>query len=254
MALPELKSTIWYHGRVDRPTCESLLISKRPGSFLVRDSATCLGDYVLSVSENNKVSHYIISRRGPLYLIGDQSFQDLFSVIEFYKMHFLDTTTLTEAVPPPGRSYPPPQSHPPIAASPMTGPVHPGVLPPPEQVVGRLVVRGKFEFRSNDPEDLQFNKGDKMIVIRKDEDEWWFAQHEDGRQGAIPVPYVEVVEEQPLKARALSDRDCPYDPTALSFKKGEIIKILKKNDNGMWEGETSSGKRGHFPFKLVDLV
>ena len=32
-----------------------------------------------------------------------------------------------------------------------------------------------------------------MVVIRKDEDEWWFAQHEDGRQGAIPVPYVEVV-------------------------------------------------------------
>lgn len=45
----------------------------------------------------------------------------------------------------------------------------------------------------NDPEDLHFNKGDKMFVIRKDEDEWWFAQHEDGRQGAIPVPYVEVV-------------------------------------------------------------
>ena len=49
-------------------------------------------------SENNKVSHYIISRRGPLYLIGDQSFQDLPSVIEFYKKHFLDTTTLTEVV------------------------------------------------------------------------------------------------------------------------------------------------------------
>ena len=31
-------------------------------------------------------------------MIGDQSFQDLFSVIEFYKKHFLDTTTLTEAV------------------------------------------------------------------------------------------------------------------------------------------------------------
>lgn len=32
-----------------------------------------------------------------------------------------------------------------------------------------------------------------MVVIRKDEDEWWFAKHEDGRTGAIPVPYVEVV-------------------------------------------------------------
>lgn len=54
--------------------------------------------YYLVFSENNKVSHYIISRRGSLFLIGDQSFHDLPSVIEFYKKHFLDTTTLTEAV------------------------------------------------------------------------------------------------------------------------------------------------------------
>ena len=32
-----------------------------------------------------------------------------------------------------------------------------------------------------------------MTVIRKDEDEWWFARHEDGRTGAIPVPYITVV-------------------------------------------------------------
>ncbi len=49
-------------------------------------------------SENNKVSHYIISRRGGLYLIGDQSFTDFPAVIEFYKKHFLDTTTLTDPV------------------------------------------------------------------------------------------------------------------------------------------------------------
>ena len=45
----------------------------------------------------------------------------------------------------------------------------------------------------DDPEDLHFNKGDRMVVIRKDEDEWWFARHEDGRSGSIPVPYIEVV-------------------------------------------------------------
>ena len=32
-----------------------------------------------------------------------------------------------------------------------------------------------------------------MEVLRKDEDEWWFARHTDGRQGSIPVPYVQVV-------------------------------------------------------------
>ena len=32
-----------------------------------------------------------------------------------------------------------------------------------------------------------------MTVLRKDEDEWWFARHEDGRTGSIPVPYVQIV-------------------------------------------------------------
>ncbi len=54
--------------------------------------------FIFLYSENNKVSHYIISRRQNCYLIGDQSFQDLHSVIDFYKNHFLDTTTLTECV------------------------------------------------------------------------------------------------------------------------------------------------------------
>ena len=34
-----------------------------------------------------------------------------------------------------------------------------------------------------------------MSVLRKDEDEWWFARHSDGREGSIPVPYVQVVRE-----------------------------------------------------------
>ena len=32
-----------------------------------------------------------------------------------------------------------------------------------------------------------------MYVLRKDEEEWWFAKHSDGRTGSIPVPYVQVV-------------------------------------------------------------
>lgn len=30
-------------------------------------------------------------------------------------------------------------------------------------------------------------------MLRKDEEEWWFAKHQDGRTGSIPVPYVQVV-------------------------------------------------------------
>lgn len=34
---------------------------------------------------------------------------------------------------------------------------------------------------------------------------------------------------------------------------GDMIKVTKQNENGMWEGELN-GKKGHFPFKLVEVV
>lgn len=51
----------WYWGRLSRPDAVSLLQGQRHGVFLVRDSITSPGDYVLSVSENSRVSHYIIN-------------------------------------------------------------------------------------------------------------------------------------------------------------------------------------------------
>lgn len=51
----------WFWGRLSRQEAVSLLQGQRHGVFLVRDSITCPGDYVLSVSENSKVSHYIIN-------------------------------------------------------------------------------------------------------------------------------------------------------------------------------------------------
>ena len=39
----------WYHGHLDRATADTILAGRRPGLFLLRDSSTCLGDYVLSV-------------------------------------------------------------------------------------------------------------------------------------------------------------------------------------------------------------
>ena len=39
----------WYHGAIDRIKSEAVLYGRRPGLFLVRDSQTSPGDYVLSV-------------------------------------------------------------------------------------------------------------------------------------------------------------------------------------------------------------
>lgn len=51
----------WYWGRIKRNEAVSLLQGQRHGVFLVRDSMSISGGFVLSVSENSKVSHYIIN-------------------------------------------------------------------------------------------------------------------------------------------------------------------------------------------------
>lgn len=51
----------WFWGKLSRQDAVSLLQGQRHGVFLVRESLTSYGDYVLSVSENSKVSHYIIN-------------------------------------------------------------------------------------------------------------------------------------------------------------------------------------------------
>lgn len=44
-----------------------------------------------------------------------------------------------------------------------------------------------------------------------------------------------------------------YDKTALTLKKGDIIRVTKMDISGCWEGEIS-GRRGHFPFNYVKFI
>ncbi|XP_015225665.1 adapter molecule crk-like [Cyprinodon tularosa] len=289
----------WYWGRLSRQEAVSLLQGQRHGVFLVRDSITIPGDYVLSVSENSKVSHYIINNlsnnrqsgsglAASRFQIGDQEFEALPALLEFYKIHYLDTTTLIEPV---SKSKSGASN-----ASPS-----PGV---PQQPKETEFVRALFDFPGNDEEDLPFRAGDVLRVLEKPEDQWWSAANQEGRVGMIPVPYVEkyrpasptsasgppvvggdsagpdgmgsmqdsplgdpgpyaqpVVNSQlpnlqqgPVYARAIQKRvPNAYDKTALALEVGDMVKVTKINMNGQWEGECK-GKQGHFPFTHVSLL
>ncbi|CAL1571163.1 unnamed protein product [Knipowitschia caucasica] len=291
----------WFWGRLTRQEAVSLLQGQRHGVFLVRESITSHGDYVLSVSENSKVSHYIINRisnnrqSGPglnvqRFRIGDQEFEALPSLLEFYKIHYLDTTTLIE----------------PINKSKHTSFISVGPGGPPPRLEEEYV-RALFDFPGNDEEDLPFRKGDILRVLEKPEEQWWNAQNSEGRAGMIPVPYVEKYRPAsptsgmgggaaggpqgggvmansdgsasqagppllgdpsqyaqptplpnllngPVYARAIQKRvPNAYDKTALALEVGDMVKVTKINVNGQWEGECK-GKRGHFPFTHVKLL
>nr|CAI9705165.1 unnamed protein product [Rangifer tarandus platyrhynchus] len=176
----------WYWGRLSRQEAVALLQGQRHGVFLVRDSSTSHGDYVLSVSENSRVSHYIINSSGPRppvppspaqpppgvspsrLRIGDQEFDSLPALLEFYKIHYLDTTTLIE----------------PVSRSRQGS----GVILRQEEAE---YVRALFDFNGNDEEDLPFKKGDILRIRDKPEEQWWNAEDSEGKRGMIPVPYVE---------------------------------------------------------------
>ncbi|XP_055690438.1 adapter molecule Crk [Lutzomyia longipalpis] len=245
----------WYFGAMTRQEATDLLMGEREGGvFLVRDSNTIIGDYVLCVREDAKVSHYIINRivQGDkvMYRIGDQSFGDLPELLDFYKLHYLDTTPLRRPA------------------------------------TRRLeCVLGKFDFDGSDQEDLPFKKGEILYIINKDEDQWWTAKNTHGQIGQIPVPYVQKVDEsqqsslerqtfsnsqsmsvenqmkksnlhRPLPAHArVKQPRVPnaYDKTALKLEMGDVIKVTKMNINGQWEGELR-GKVGHFPFTHVEFI
>jgi len=238
----------WYFGEMSRQSSTDLLMREREGGvFLVRDSSTIQGDYVLCVKEDDKVSHYIINKidqnEQTSYRIGDQEFPDLPSLLNFYKLHYLDTTPLTRPA-----------------------------------VKRSEKILAKYDFTGNDPDDLPFKKGDILTVVSKDEDQWWTARNSLGQTGSIPVPYMEKVQESIKEIKDIKDiendsinsligqKSPPtyarvkqarvpnaYDKTALRLKVGDLVKVTKMAPNGQWEGEMG-GKLGHFPFTHVEII
>lgn len=114
---------------MSRQDASDLLMGEKEGGvFLVRDSTSIHGDFVLCVREDSKVSHYIINKIQQadqiLYRIGDQIFPDIPNLLAFYKLHYLDTTPL--------------------------------IRPAPKKL---QKVIAKYDFEGNDQDDLPFRKG-----------------------------------------------------------------------------------------------
>ncbi|XP_060537069.1 adapter molecule Crk [Cylas formicarius] len=245
----------WYFGAISRQEAQEVLMAEKEGGvFLVRDSASCVGDYVLCVKEDSKVSHYIINKMQQndqtRYRIGDQFFKNLPDLLSFYKLHYLDTTHL---------------------------------IRPASKKIERVIA--KFDFESKEKDDLSFKKGDILTIIFKEEEQWWRAKDKNGKEGSIPVPYVQRIDESqspiepsrpgsggalgatpeatkrnqmqrklPAKARVKQVRvPNAYDDTALKLEIGDIIIVTKTNINGQWEGELN-GKIGYFPFTHVEFL
>ncbi|XP_015522213.2 tyrosine-protein kinase Shark isoform X1 [Neodiprion lecontei] len=88
----------WYHGDLSRQDAENMLKEEgtEDGTFLVRNSSSSLGDYVLSVLHNGEVIHYQIRKHeeDAFFSIDDETtIHGLDTLIEYYQdsHHGLET-------------------------------------------------------------------------------------------------------------------------------------------------------------------
>ncbi|XP_068430582.1 SH2 domain-containing protein 3C [Clinocottus analis] len=89
LSAADIRSHGWYHGHIPREVSESLVV--RNGDFLVRDSLTSVGDYVLTCRWDNEVLHFKISKvlvksneTKVQYVLESDSFDSVQELVRFY--------------------------------------------------------------------------------------------------------------------------------------------------------------------------
>lgn len=87
----------WFHGPLVAKEAEKLLMEKgKNGSFLVRESRSKPGDYVLSVRTEDKVTHFIVRcQEGKFDACGGEKFDSLSELVDFYRKNPMVETTGT---------------------------------------------------------------------------------------------------------------------------------------------------------------
>lgn len=107
--MTDLSREMWYHGRISRTDAEKILDMSGgvEGNYLVRDSLTLTGEYVLSLCYQGKKYHYIISRHpdGTVAIQDGAKFASPLELIQYYtrKVDGLLTTLTTPCCRRPGQ-------------------------------------------------------------------------------------------------------------------------------------------------------
>uniref|UniRef100_A0A8C5H5M3 SH2 domain containing 3Ca n=1 Tax=Gouania willdenowi TaxID=441366 RepID=A0A8C5H5M3_GOUWI len=85
----DIRSHGWYHGHIPREVSETLVV--RNGDFIVRDSMTSVGDFVLTCRWDNEVLHFKISKvlvksneTKVQYMLESDSFDSVQELVRFY--------------------------------------------------------------------------------------------------------------------------------------------------------------------------
>ncbi|XP_065098988.1 GRB2-related adapter protein 2b isoform X1 [Paramisgurnus dabryanus] len=217
----------WFQENIGRQDSENKLMSQPIGSFLIRGSQSSPGEFSISVRHENDVQHFKVmrSRIGEYYLWNER-FSSLNKLVDFYSQNSISKHSrvflLTEQ---PNRSDVPHREQPvkpstlsqnrsdiPHREQPMKpsassqgrhsnarapGPPHPLPQPPapkpkPQPQSSGMSVRAVYDFKAEDPDELDFHAGD-LIEVLDQSDRFWWKGCVRGRTGLFPVNYTNPV-------------------------------------------------------------
>ncbi|XP_005112175.1 E3 ubiquitin-protein ligase SH3RF1-like [Aplysia californica] len=112
-----------------------------------------------------------------------------------------------------------------------------------------------YNYESSEKDDLIFKRGD-LILLRRQVDENWFQGELCGKVGFFPANFVQVLVPLPQvpQCRALYDFDLKdeNEKDCLSFKKDEVLTVIRRVDENWLEGRKGD-KIGIFPLTFVEL-
>lgn len=76
----------WFHGKITREVAEKILVPRKDGLFLVRESTNFPGDYTLCVCFDSRVEHYrIILKDDRITIDEEEYFDTLTSLVQHYQ-------------------------------------------------------------------------------------------------------------------------------------------------------------------------
>ncbi|XP_077984394.1 SH3 domain-containing protein 19-like [Glandiceps talaboti] len=141
----------------------------------------------------------------------------------------------------------------------------------PGKVEGPCAV-GVYDYYSNAPDDLTFNKDDFIKLLSRVGDDWYKGEC-NGEIGMFPKNYVEVLEDLPEEKEEIKPDTLSISLTLsfsgprcrarfdfeaegendLDFEEGDVIRLIEPVGQEWMKGELN-GKTGIFPLEFVEII
>ncbi|VDO04799.1 unnamed protein product [Rodentolepis nana] len=108
----------------------------------------------------------------------------------------------------------------------------------------------RFDFTAKYPQSISFAANDQFLVLRKENDHWYYVFHEDGRLGSIPTNYVEEsnVIKSPAEVVSIIDAALGAISPEDIFEKDVILNYLGRLRDGTLKG-FGKNKLPRFPLR-----